>query len=113
MNWIKAGIIMALSVALLLYLTRPSQQDVEDFVHAVARSQLMADDLEKTNDPAVGPLLAICRRGHEETCREALRQAIRIDYRSRIVYADVTITGLGPENHCRAYFNQLTCTGAR
>ncbi len=112
MNWLKAGIIMAASVVLLLYFTRPSRQDVEEFVHAIARSQILAEDLEKVADPAIGRLRAACSgdpHGESGACREALGEVITITYRNRIIYADVAITGLGPENRCHAFFNQLVC----
>jgi len=112
MNWLRAGIIMILSVVALLYFTRPSREDVEEYVHAIALSQVQAKDLELSENAARNTLLQTCRE-KPETCTDAFRKIIRIEYRPRVIYADVVIRGLGTENHCYALFNQLTCTETR
>lgn len=108
MKLLKWLLILGASALLVLYVTKPSPADVEDFVHAQAMSQLQASDLQPSAEVLKNAALMGCRL-KPETCTEALRELIHIRYDDRKIYARVTVTGLGTVNHCTAVFNRLLC----
>jgi len=111
MKWLKMAATLVLAAAMVLYITKPSPDDVETYVHSVALSQLEAADLKPSAGAAANVALMGCKLD-PTTCYDVFRRLIDIQYDDKLLYANVTITGLGPANHCRAILKRVYCSGA-
>jgi len=111
MKWLKFLALALITVLVYFYVSKPSREDVEEYVHAVAMSQLQAKDLEPSATVLENAALMGCRL-KPDSCYEVLRKLIDIKYEDKSLYAKITISGIGPTNHCYAVANRVFCTGA-
>jgi len=110
MKWFKFLALALITVLVYFYVSKPSPEEVEKYVHAVAISQLQAKDLEPSATVLENAALMGCKLD-PDSCYDVLRKLIDINYEDKFLYAKITITGIGPSNHCYAVANRVFCTG--
>lgn len=101
-------IILIAIAAGALFLGKPSEADVEALIAEKLHSAIMADDVERSDDPAAALLLELCR-ADASACTKLVQALIRTDYSDRTLFAQVELEGFGREATCYGVLTRLIC----
>jgi hypothetical protein len=100
-------LILALAAG-ALYLGKPSAADVDALIAEKLHAAILADDVERRDDPAAMLLLELCR-ADAGACTNLVQSLIRTRYRDRTLFAQVDLEGFGREATCYAALTKLYC----